>query len=250
MTQSRRSDSKGNKQNPSDSGRDEPEEERQHGVTERGNNETEPNARDHQQEAHYHPRDWFDRLRVGLLLGTLIAAVFAAVFTGSQAYIAGDTARRQLRAYVYAAPSHVFHIDGKGTLQGYVEIGNSGQTFAREVQRWVGISVFGAEVPDRKEDLGPTRREEGVLVINPSVRHIVIRNHKQLTDEEARKIRTNDGSMRIYVFGTIRYKDIYGEPHHTDFCHMYFGTEFWPHSSGPAYNSTQGKYCDKHNDAD
>lgn len=249
MTGPREPHSTDNKQNTPDCNHEESREERQRSTPNKS--ETTPESKDQKQEAHYHRRDWLDNVNALLLFGAFLAAIAAAIFTLKQINLARDTAFRELRAYVYAAPGPVFHIDGEAPLQGYVVIGNSGQTFAQKVIRKVGMRVLGATVPEKVEDLGRMDREEGVMVISPREKHAVIRNRDRLTPEEVAKIwRSDQGAKRIYVFGTITYEDIYGKRHHTDFCHMYFGKEHWLYDSGPGYHKTQGKYCDKHNSAD
>lgn len=94
-------------------------------------------------------------------------------------------------------------------------------------------------------------REEGVQVMNPRVLHNIIRERPKqpaLTEEEVKEIKYGD--KRIYVFGKITYDDVFGNPHHTEFCHMYFGQEMAPFETGLGYATFQAKYCDTHNDAD
>lgn len=238
-----------NKQNPSNPNHEESKEERQ---GPKSKSETMPEPKNQKQEAHYHRRDWLDRVNAVLLFGIFFFTGLAAIFTLKQIRLARDTAYRELRAYVYAAPGPVFHIGGENPLQGYVFIGNSGQTFARNVQRWVGMRVLGATVPEKREDLGHMAREEGVLVISPRVKHNIIRNRDKLTSDQVDKIwrlKEKEGTERIYIFGTITYEDIYGNPHRTDFCHMYLGSERDPNRL-TAYLARQGKYCDKYNSSD
>jgi len=181
----------------------------------------------------------------------LVVSGLAACFTWQQVEVARDTASRELRAYVYAVPGRVFHIDGEsGSLQAYVGIKNSGQTFAHDVERSVGVSVFGSEIPDEVSSL--MVRERGKFVIGPNGSHVFYRNGDKLTPVEAKQVRKLDGK-RIYVIGTIAYRDVWGKSHTTDFCFMYYGAEDEAHPTlgmGRFYQGWQGKYCDKHNKAD
>src|ERR1700690_1855410 len=55
---------------------------------------------------------------------------------------ARSTSERQLRAYVFAAPYRAFNIDSQGAVaQVYTIVGSKGSTFARKVERSVGISI-------------------------------------------------------------------------------------------------------------
>jgi hypothetical protein len=180
-----------------------------------------------------------------------LSATAAAGFTGYLAYIANDTEQRQLRAYVYASPYRAFHIDNLGgVVQVYTVIGSNGSTFAKKVERWVGISLLPGPVPEKFEDLGSLKREEGVLVLAPGAKSIVVQNFRKITEEELAKIMTANGELRIYVFGKITYEDAFGTPHQTTFCHAYFGSERLEFNGGFAYEDWQAKSCDRHNDAD
>jgi hypothetical protein len=64
--------------------------------------------------------------------------------------------------------TEVFNIDNSGaTAQIYTIIGSKGSTFAHNVQRWVGINPLAGPVPERFEDFGTLKREEGTYVLAP-----------------------------------------------------------------------------------
>lgn len=194
------------------------------------------------------------RLRYASIILSIIAVAISAIaacFTYQQVAVAKDTAGKQLRAYVHAVPSTLYHTDGKsGALQAYVDIRNAGQTFAHNVERSVGIIVSESGVPDEVSDF--MEREPGKFVIGPGGTNTTIRNGPQLTDDQAYRIKNKD-NPRIYVIGTILYEDVWGASHKTDFCFMYFGYEDAAHPTpdlGRLYLPRQGKYCDNHNKAD
>ena len=137
---------------------------------------------------------------------------------------ARSTSERQLRAYVFAAPYRAFNIDSQGAVaQVYTIVGSKGSTFARKVERSVGISILSGPVPEKFEDLGPLRREEGVFVLAPGAEGFVIQNLHVLSADELAKLMTPKGELRIYAFGKITYEDAFGGRHTTTFCHAYFG---------------------------
>lgn len=156
------------------------------------------------------------------------------------------------RAFMYAAPHRVFHVEPGPNLQAYIQIGNSGLTVAKNVERWAGVRVMTPPGMDAIKDLKPMMiRQEGLLVVSPRILHNVIRqlpNHKVLTSEDVRDIKS--GQKRIYVFGLITYDDAYGKAHSTEFCFMYYGHEHAVYDTGPGYFESQGQYCDKHNETD
>jgi hypothetical protein len=179
-----------------------------------------------------------------------IATGFLAWATINLVWDGRETAERQLRAYVYAAPFRAFNIDASGNVaQVYTTIGSKGSTFATRVERWVGVNLLSGAVPEKFEDLGTLKREEGVMVLAPGADGFVIRNFRKLSVEELRKLMTPDGELRLYAFGKITYRDAFGEGHQTTFCHVYFGPERLPFNGGFAYESWQAKFCDLHNDA-
>jgi hypothetical protein len=81
----------------------------------------------------------------------MVAATIAlAIFAFYQVYISRDTARRQLRSYVVAKPYRAFNIDERGMVtQVYTTIANVGGTFARNVERSVGVSIRSEPVPEK-----------------------------------------------------------------------------------------------------
>lgn len=201
--------------------------------------------------------DWFNS---AVLFGAFVAAGAAAIFTWDQV----DATRKQIerahedtqiaqRAYVYAAPGPVFHVTDGSKLEGTVIIGNSGQTVAKKVQRWVGMAVHGARTPDTMEGIGRLEREDGVLTISPRVQHQVIRIRPRILEPQISRIKSEQGEQRIYIFGIITYKDIFENPHMTSFCHIYYGSNLAPQRKdeiASIYLGEYAKYCDKHNDAD
>jgi hypothetical protein len=161
------------------------------------------------------------------------------------------SSERTLRAYVFAAPGRAYNIDTSGTpAQVYTIIGSKGSTFAQNVERRVGINLLPSPVPNNFADLGPLKREEGVLVLAPGANSVVVQNFRPLTAEELAKIMTPNGDLRIYAFGKITYDDAFGWSHQTTFCHAYFGRERLPFNGGFAYDDWQAKSCDRHNSAD
>jgi hypothetical protein len=141
-----------------------------------------------------------------------VATIAIAIFALWQVCISRETARKQLRAYVVAKPHRAFNIDEKGiAAQVYTTITNVGATFARNVQRSVGVSIRAGPVPEKFEDLGPVTREEGKLVLAPGVDGYVNRSLHALQKDELAKLMTPEGDLKIYAFGRITYEDIFGK---------------------------------------
>lgn len=181
-----------------------------------------------------------------LVLGTWVLAI-ATIALALDARWSSD---RQIRAYVYVNPDVLFHADGKGTLQVYTGIGNSGQTPAINVQRYAGLEVL----PPTENPLAtqPLIREIGVTILGPRTEIFLIKNWAQgaLKPNQSQKI--HDGTLRVYLFGKALYDDILGDEWELDFCNAYFGGEQAPNKEGNdisyGYTGWQSKPCEKGNE--
>jgi hypothetical protein len=137
---------------------------------------------------------------------------------------AEGVSHRQLSAYLYINPGPAFHIDGQGILQVYSQLGNSGQTPATNVERFVGMEV--AEITNDITKIGQSVREEGITILGPRSEVSIIKNWRggAVSAEQFQKIRY-DNKLRIYVFGTILYDDVFDGRWQINFCNAYFGSE-------------------------
>jgi hypothetical protein len=160
------------------------------------------------------------------VFGTFILA--AIVFV--QLIDARKSNQRQLRAYVLARDGKVSNFGTWLKIEGQVRIENYGQTPARDVVTWVGITVDNWPVP---KDLGrPTEPlDQSKAVLGPNARSIITAETKRpLTPLQVQKIRS--GAATIYLFGEITYVDVFGQPQITEFRFAY---------GGPAGENTKGK---------
>jgi hypothetical protein len=177
------------------------------------------------------------------------------VLVGATIFLALDaswTSDRQTRAYVYVNPGDLYHIDGKGALQVYSNIGNSGQTPAINVERFAGIEVL----PSNENPLAtqPIAREPGVTVLGPRNQITLIKNWGAgaLNSDQSEKIQSDD--FKVYVFGKVFYDDVTGGRWELDFCNAYSGREIAihggddPRSNSYGYVGWQSKPCEKGNE--
>ena len=165
-------------------------------------------------------------------------------------YLALDTrwsSEKQLRAYVYVNPDELYHVDGKGVLQVYSKIGNSGQTPAVKVERFAQIEVLPpTENPPATKSM---LREIGVTVLGPRTEIVLIKNWSggQLNPDQSRQIR--NGDLRVYVFGKVFYDDVVGGRWELHFCNAYFGSELASRADGSfGYTGWQAKPCENGNE--
>ncbi|MFI5023304.1 MAG: hypothetical protein ACHQRJ_16860 [Alphaproteobacteria bacterium] len=161
-----------------------------------------------------------------------------------------ETLQNQQRSYMYVAPAGAFNVNADGVLQGYVVVGNSGQSIAKRVKRYASVQIATPPGPADIADISKMTAEEGSPTFAPPVKQAIYRElpeRGKISSQDFAAVQS--GAKRIYVFGTIFYDDVFDNPHKTEFCHMYFGTEMADDNRN-AYAPVQAKYCDRHNDAD
>jgi hypothetical protein len=151
-------------------------------------------------------------------------AIFAASFSGWQASVASDTEKRQLRAYVGIIAGDVENFDVSGRPTVRLTRKNYGLTPAYDV----GFSTIYARIGKdgtifQQSGGGCTQPNYSNLsTMFPSAQlpfSIIIKDTylQQQVDE------VKAGSSIFYVYGDVCYKDIFGNPHYTNYCWMYKG---------------------------
>ncbi|MBI3014198.1 MAG: hypothetical protein HYY65_03820 [Candidatus Tectomicrobia bacterium] len=155
------------------------------------------------------------------------------------------------RAYLYARPGFLYCVSDNCPLENYTNIGNSGKTYAKDVEQFAGMIVRPPLTPNEIANLGPGNRQEGITIMSPGIEHAIMQRGGKLTAEGADQSAVMAGTKRIYVFGEIRYTDVFGHPHRLEFCNIYWGTDLtnFPENGGPGYVPTYAKPCEKHNSA-
>ena len=189
---------------------------------------------------------WY-RLRLAIFGAAVIAAVigaFVAGFPGWQSYIAQDTARRQLRAYIVVRPTHIATVQEgiMPRIQSIVE--NIGQTPAYNGGSISHLTV--ADYPLTKKfihDDCPTV----MTMTNPKsnkwfvgkVAQPATMRDTSFTPGEITAIK--DGQAAVYFHGRVCYRDLFNESHRTNFC------LYWKWQAG---KMSPGLYCDQGNSTD
>ncbi len=146
------------------------------------------------------------------LLGlTLAAATAAAIYTKKTADIAGDTARKQLRAYPVVNGGDVTveeNPDNTIYLRANVELVNSGQTPANNLSMTLQTKI----VEDGKLPVFDCQAEERQLssrmIAGPSV-PIGETNRIPITHQQLEMLQ--NGRSKLYAWGKFTYRDIYDD---------------------------------------
>ncbi len=140
-------------------------------------------------------------------------ARIAANAAARSADIASDTARKQLRAYVYVDTARVYNLDKAANRFIVVETKNFGSTPALNNRFWGGEHV--REWPLTSQ-LGapPSNMRMGVEALPPGRKSIFRVPVDELSEWEERELR--DGRAGVYFWGRITYDDVNGGSHSTD----------------------------------
>jgi hypothetical protein len=157
------------------------------------------------------------------------STIFLWVATRDLVRSADDTAKRQLRAYVFVSGSAVTNVvEGNGIPEAQVVIQNFGRTPA---YAFVNVTGFGMNayphpqsirltIPEKefsgpiaKSDLGPTQSQMSTTDWKEKKR--------PLRQEE--KTALAQGKLIIYVYGEIRYIDTFDRPQWTKYRYMMGG---------------------------
>lgn len=180
-------------------------------------------------------RHWTD---YAMALGTMLAASIAMVaagLTGWQLYLSERNNARELRAYLITDVDEISGSDNNADNM-FVDfhVSNVGQTPAHGVE----TSVTYAKFPlNRQEVAERVSKQEGVSILgrdrrNPYRLEIKL-NAQEVRDLDAKK-------ERIYVYGIVKYTDIYRERHLLRFCRYLRG----------GLREAQFLHCNHHNAAD
>lgn len=207
-----------------------------------------PKANEKCDEAPKNDKHWLDYATGTFAFIAAIGAIAAAVFTGCQVWIAKDTEKRQLRAYIGLVPpadnqvANAFIPPVKPIIR--LTPQNFGLTPASKAVHETGMSLAPYPLPKsfgypiQKLDTPPNP-----ITIYPgpfNLAGIIAGASRSLTDEEIASIQ--DGkTKRLYVYGTITYTDAFREPHFTNFCISFYKL---------TRTEVQREPCNEHNDSD
>jgi hypothetical protein len=171
-----------------------------------------------------------------------LSASAAAGFTGYLAYIAKHTERVQLRAYVSVKPlqAGITNFGSSMTSELQLSIQNSGQTPAIDLTNLSILLPRPYPLPENMDLTIPipeTQKEAGIT-LHP--READFGSILTRTVEPPQYAAIKMGIARLYAFGTINYKDVFGTAHWTHFCYSFYGegATLTKWVSCPRYNDT------------
>ncbi|HEU0118131.1 MAG TPA: hypothetical protein VFR09_05810 [Alphaproteobacteria bacterium] len=184
-----------------------------------------------------------------LEIAAFIISLLALIFTGYQAWRAGDTAHRQLRAYVGLGPQNVALqvptvLIGTKKCSIYsdcivIDMKNYGATPAQHVASqatWIGIpKSFVLDKTYKYPTLASGNNDfTSESIIFPGQEYISEIQVKDVSVFKHAFAQEND----FYLYGYISYKDIYNQKRTTNFCYRGgFGDNGYYLTPCPDYNN-------------
>jgi hypothetical protein len=161
--------------------------------------------------------EWVDTERVSAIFTVILAIATWALYRATRNLVRGaeETAERQLRAYVLVSSAKVTNltnlVEGNGIPEAIVVIKNSGQTPAYDLHNVTG---FTADSYPPRPTIKLTISDKDSIVqttmpLGPGDTTASNTLGKILTDPQ--KASLADGTGVVYVYGTIRYRDVFGK---------------------------------------
>jgi hypothetical protein len=167
-------------------------------------------------------KHWLDKLAVALSGAAFLAAAVAAGFTGYQAWVARDTEKRQLRAYVSRDEPEIFPLaDASGGVLEWKILpkwANHGGTPTRNLTvtlRCIAVRKDTGAIFDETEQ-PPSQSQRIIPPTQATGGGICSLTASQITANIKNGLLNGARS-------TVDYFDVFGEPHHSEQC---FTVEF------------------------
>jgi hypothetical protein len=158
-------------------------------------------------------------LIIGFTAWTGRAAMRSAKAADATVEHARDTSKLELRPYVGITSAKALQLTTNNQNIAALTIENVGKTPAINVCTWfgsVGVNAgetFDFDLAEKPANLKRfTSPPNGKFILN-------IKANGLLSEEDIRKIR--DGRTVLFVFGTIDYTDVFGDPHTTTYRYQF-----------------------------
>jgi hypothetical protein len=135
--------------------------------------------------------------------------------TGALVRGADETAKRELRAYVFLDMSFIRNTATE-SARPYIVLRNSGKTpaYRLSVSTWGCVAQSCAELPQL-----PTAITYGHLA--PGAPYTLrVPMQSPLTEAQRAAVLAENGNTALYAYGEAQYIDAFKDPHHTHFCVM------------------------------
>jgi hypothetical protein len=159
-------------------------------------------------------KDWLDYVVAFFAFVASLGAIAAALVASYQGWVARDTEKRQLRAYVFLESIRTAGMseDSARDLSATIVFKNFGQTPAYNVRHTSSLKFADYPPPMTVFDYDATKRPIPVDTLGPQggARNVVRSTETDLMSGSERKQLMKAQTKAIYVFGTISYEDAFG----------------------------------------
>lgn len=198
-------------------------------------------------------REMKDSISAAVRSAEAMEKVAANSYKGSEAAIESVNAlkertARQMRAYLVVNVNSGLFQDRQNNIPFGVTpiLINTGQTPAHNVRYTARCGILSLPLPDDYDFPLPDPHNEGAILGPHQDMTLHSRFDTMVPDDLASDVKYGRGNSRLYVWGEVRYEDVFGETHYTKFCHFIF----WITDPGKPDNvSIHGFYAERHNEA-
>lgn len=187
-----------------------------------GTEDKKPASNCEHQRSHKTKHTWLEKSAVAI-------AILAFLAAAGQGWVARDTEKRYLRAYVNIVTDGQLNLDGNPVeIQWYMK--NYGLTPAYHAHSVGELRILspkmGAKSGPRPEQLTGIGPHSTSMPLPPNEKIPITLNlndGRPPTFSDQEKTMINAGDCFVYAFGVIYYDDIFGTPHTTEFRLEYGG---------------------------
>jgi hypothetical protein len=135
--------------------------------------------------------------------------------------LAGDTAKRQLRAYLYVMNNATPEFNGEGVLEGHFLLKNAGQTPALRVRTANAMSIGKLPFEGDPPPIDASILKGGAPLAPGAVFRLICRIPEPPPENWREALRKR--TRAVCMYGEIRYLDVFGDEHVTTYRAMYSG---------------------------
>ncbi len=167
----------------------------------------------------------------------------AATIASENVVVVTQRTAQQMRAYLCVNIGSAAYQDANLVFEGKPILLNTGQTPAHQVGYVAKADVLPFPLPPNFTFPSIEHEQQGFGVLGPHQNFILSAIVSvRYPDAEVNLIKYGQGRS-LYMWGTVTYKDVFGEARFTNFCHRLI----W--IPGPSGETVFGVYLPQHNDA-
>jgi hypothetical protein len=177
-----------------------------------GPEENDIEAKESDGRSHNSEHDAFEKATLATAIIGVVILIVYTILTGYQAYIAKDTAQRQLRAYISAVVEKWPDLDKAEPAEITMVFKNVGQTPAFKVNAKFSIFTTHDQPTETQiEELRvtPNLRSESILFPTQEFRLATVPG-KGIPITPQQRISVSMGAMILWIDGQVTYLDAYG----------------------------------------